>query len=122
MDCDKCDDKTKVRRGCPLPLENPKSEALKPPTWVPVEEGPRACARLVADRDVELWTWMRGYNRLEHYGAYPHSPGDWGAQGARWSEAVELIRAVNADLDREDREEAKKKAEAKKGTKGSGRR
>lgn len=95
---------------------------MKPEGWAPVEEGPKACARLLADRDEDLWAWMRGYTHLENYQAYPHSPGDWGAQGARWSAAVDLIRATHAELDQEDREEIKKKAEARKGNSGAKRR
>ena len=79
-------------------------------------EGPRACPRIVLERDQELLRWMQGHNLLHGVGAYPHSPGDWGAQGARWAEAVELIAAANRTLDAEELEKAKK--EKKKGGRG----
>ena len=58
---------------------------------------------------------MQGHNLLVAHNAYPHSPGDWGAQGARWSEAVQLIGVVNSKIDAEELEKAKK---AKKGGRG----
>ena len=62
---------------------------------------------------------MQGHNLLHGVGAYPHSPGDWGAQGARWAEAVELIATANRQLDAEELEKAKKE---KKGAPKGGRR
>ena len=78
-------------------------------------EGPRACPRIVAELDTELSGWIQGHNLLHAHNAYPHSPGDWGAQGARWSEAVQLIALVNGKIDKEEMEKAKK---AKKGGRG----
>ena len=106
-------------RGCPKPLSSPKAEALKPPGWEAIVEGPRACPRIVLERDQELMRWMQGHNLLHAHNAYPHSPGDWGAQGARWAEAVELIATANRQLDAEELEKAKKE---KKGAPKGGRR
>lgn len=122
MDCENCPDATRVMRGCPLPLRSPKSEAFKRDGWAPIEEGPKACARLVADRDPDLHRWISDYHRLEAHHTFPHSPGDWGAQGAKWSAAIDLIRVTYAELDREEIADAKKEAEMKKGNKGGKRR
>lgn len=122
MDCSNCADKTRLARKCPKALRNPQNEALKDQGWKPITEGPKACARLVADLDLELGEWVGDFHRLENYGSYPHSPGDWGAQGVRWAAAMDTIRYSLSVLRAEELEAAKKEAGQKKGNMGGKRR
>lgn len=114
-----CPDAVKLQRGCDKPLERPKAhEDWKLANdWKPLVSGPKACPVRKLEASPVVRGWLDDYLWLSDRGGWPGAPGDRGAQGSRWTEAMEIIRMEEATIDREistelERERRRKRQEA----------
>lgn len=98
--CEECSPNTRHKRRCPK-LGGELRTRAEAKGWTPLTAGPGACPTLAVEADEEVLQLLEQHAALDQWGAWPHSPGDRGAQSARWAEAMRVIRAAHSAADAE---------------------
>lgn len=105
LDCEECSPTLQHKRRCPK-LSGPLRAAAEERGWTPCTSGPECCPRLALERDARTLRLLDQHAALDQWGAWPHSPGDMGAQPAAWAAAMRVIKGAHRDADTEIREDS----------------